>query len=402
MKSKPEILICLPDLPYPARKNGISIRYFPILRHISQFFRVHLLCIVDIPPQRDEIEQAEKDCEHISIHVRQKKPVSTLTKLILRTSSLIPSLNDVPFSYLCYDQKNIEQFIKTETRGKTYSVALCVCANYAHLIKKHINADKYSLDFIDSPFATELRKCDGSYLAKLDLLAIKKWEEGLIKKYDATSYISPLDKEIGTKDFQPEYDINIIPNGLFQTDQTSEKINYGEKTIGYLGNMSYPPNVKAALRLHRIFSQNRERYCNAKLVIIGRDPSPEINELQQDPSVIITGNVDNIWPYINGIDIFVFPMEIGSGQQNKILETMGAGKVVITTDLGNSGIGAKNGYNIVVANEDQDIANHIERFINAPDNYAFISSNAKAFISTEYDWPKINERFCNRMLAINP
>lgn len=398
MVNKPTLLACLPDFPFPARKNGVSIRYAPILTYLSQFYDIHLICITDGTSNEAERDQAQKLFNTINIYTR-KRPKVPLSKKLLRWVSTLNFLTvKTPFSYLCYDDIEIELFISRATNGKTYDIALCVLANYAAIIKKVVHAKKYALDFIDSPFATAKRTTNQNPLALWDLNNIKKWEQQLIREYDNVAYISPLDKKIGAGKLAGEPKIFLIPNGLYLEDLTSEKFTFAGTTIGYLGNMSYLPNIQAARRLYKIFSEHSENFSNVKLVIIGRDPSPEIRDLAQDKSVIITGNVDNIWHYINGIDIFVFPMEIGSGQQNKILEAMGAGKIVITTELGNSGIGAKNGKEIIIADKDSDIADIISKILEAPEKYTDIGLCAKQFIDSQYYWPEISVRFKNAMI----
>lgn len=389
MANKPTLLACLPDFPFPARKNGVSIRYAPILTYLSRFYDIHLICITDGIPNEAERQLTQNLFNTIDIYVRKRPTVPLTTKLLRWTSTFNILTAKTPFSYLCYDDTDIESFIHQKTDGKIYDSALCVLANYASIIKKVVHAKKYALDFIDSPFATAKRVTKRNPLALWDLNNIKQWEQQLIQQYDSVAYISPLDKKIGAGKLVELSKISLIPNGLYLEDLTTEKVTFPGKTIGYLGNMSYLPNIKAAQRLYKVFKEHSEKFSNAKLVIIGRDPSPEIRDLEKDKSVIVTGNVDNIWHYINGIDIFVFPMEIGSGQQNKILETMGAGKVVITTQLGNSGIGATNKFHALIEDTNSGIASIIQEALEAPECFQKIKENAKNFVAERYCWENI-------------
>lgn len=350
-------------------------------------------------PDEVEIQQAQSLFNTVNIYIRKKPTPPLSTKLTRWASTLNPLTTKTPFSYLCYDNADIELFIHQQTDGKTYDAALCVLANYAEIIKKVVRAKKYALDFIDSPFATAKRTTKKNPLALWDLNNIRKWEQQLIQQYDSIAYISPLDKKIGAGKLAGLSKISLIPNGLYLEDVTSEKVKFTSKTIGYLGNMSYLPNIKAAKRLHKIFSEHSEKFSNAKLVIIGRDPTPEIRDLAQDELVTVTGNVDNIWPYINAIDIFVFPMEIGSGQQNKILETMGAGKIVITTGLGNSGIGAAHRYNAFIEDTDSGIASTIQEVLKNPAKFLQVQENAKKFVTEKYCWENIFTNYREEFLT---
>jgi len=265
MVNKPSLLACLPDFPFPARKNGVSIRYAPILTYLSRFYDIDLICITSGIPNEAEKQQAEDLFNTIDIYIRKKSIIPLSTKLARWASTFNFTSTKTPFSYLCYDDAEIESFVHQKTNGKTYDVALCVLADYASIIKKVVRANKYALDFIDSPFATAKRTTKKNPLALWDLNNIRKWEQQLIQQYDSVAYISPLDKKIGAGKLAGLVKISLIPNGLYLEDLTNEKFTFIGKTIGYLGNMSYLPNIKAAKRLHKIFSEHSEKFSNAKL-----------------------------------------------------------------------------------------------------------------------------------------
>ena len=70
--------------------------------------------------------------------------------------------------------------------------------------------------------------------------------------------------------------------------------------------------------------------------------------LAERPGVVVTGTIDDIWSYVNGIDIFVFPLWRGVGVKNKIIEAMYARRPVVTTLVGNEGIEGTVGRDLLV------------------------------------------------------
>jgi glycosyltransferase involved in cell wall biosynthesis len=398
MSQKKKLLVCMPDFPFPARKNGISIRYYPILEQAAKKFNIHLLIIAEGHVGEDGIQQAKVFCDRVSIYVRKPQEVSKFKKLLTRIKALVPYT--LPFDMVRYDEQLIARFIEHETQGTTYDNALCVLLSYQHLVKKFVGAKHHSLDLIDSPYSTSLRTRGNSLIKAYDAFMMKLWERKSLNATDYSCYVSPLDRKLGAGNHADENRVGVIPNGLFLQDHSDEKIDYGCHSIGYLGHMGYTPNIRAALRLYRIFKAQHNKLPNTKLIIIGRDPAPEICALAQDPDVIVTGTVDNIWPYINGVDVFAFPMEIGSGQQNKLLEAMGAGKAVISSTLGNSGIGAKNQYDIIEADSDDAIGSALVSLTNDKMRAQQIGTNAKTFIDRTYSWPSIFTKIDSQLLAI--
>ena len=386
----------MPDFPFPARKNGISIRYYPILEQAAKNFNIHLLIIAEGEVGEEGVNQAKVFCNKVSIYVRKPQQVSKLKKLLTRIKAFTPYTQ--PFDLIRYDEPQIARFIAQETRGTIYDNALCVLLSYQHLVKQFVQAKRYSLDLIDSPYSTSLRTCGNSLTRAYDAFMMKLWERKALQAVDYACYVSPLDRKLGAGTAVDDNRIGVIPNGLFLQDHSDEKVDYGCKTIGYLGHMGYPPNIRAALRLYSIFKARRDMLPNSKLVIIGRDPAPEILALAEDTDVVVTGTVENIWPYVNGVDLFAFPMEIGSGQQNKLLEAMGAGKPVISSALGNSGIGAKNLYEIIEANSDDEIGESLVRLTNDFSQAENIGTAAKLFIDQTYSWPSIFMKIDTQLL----
>lgn len=402
MKKK-RLLVCMPDIPFPARRNGISIRYYPILVHASTTFDIHLLVISNGDGNSEldisSLQEANETCAKVSIYHRQQKNISYSTKLLTRAKTLLSGTT--PFTEHRYDEAEIARFVAHETQGHTFDIALCVLIPYQYLIKKFVTAERYVLDVIDSPYSTTVRTAGHSPLKHYDAWMVKLWERRALQSVDCACYISPLDRLLGAGKNVDPTKVMVIPNGLFLQDYTEEKQIYDCNTIGYLGHMNYPPNIKAALRLYAIFQMRKKELPNTKLVIIGRDPAPSIKALRQDPDVIVTGTVDNIWPYVNAMDLFAFPMEIGSGQQNKLLEAMGAGKLVISSTLGNSGIGARDQEEIIEANSDVDIGNALVRFTKEREHASVIGTRAKQFIDHTYSWASIFNKIDMHLFKIN-
>src|SRR6187402_1203239 len=130
--TKKSLLVCMPDLPFPARKNGISIRYYPILAHASAVFDIHLLVISngDGSSELDiaGLKEANEICATVSIYYRQPKKVSYSTKLLTRAKTLLPGTT--PFTEYRYDESEIAHFIAGKTYGYEFDVALCVLIPY--------------------------------------------------------------------------------------------------------------------------------------------------------------------------------------------------------------------------------------------------------------------------------
>jgi glycosyltransferase involved in cell wall biosynthesis len=183
----------------------------------------------------------------------------------------------------------------------------------------------------------------------------------------------------------------VVPNGInIPSGISKEPISLPSPNIGFLGNMGYSPNVEAVEWLYKeVFSPLREIHPELTLVVIGRYPSPSIRTLGEKPGVIVTGAVDDIWEYINAIDLFLFPLLRGAGLKNKILEAMYAGRPVLTTNIGNEGIDAVDGRDLVICRTPDDFRREASRLQGSPRERARIGASAHTFVEKNFSWDGI-------------
>lgn len=387
---KETLFICMTHLPYPVRKNGISIRYFPIIEHLAKRFDIHLLVVADYPVSNEEITEAKQYVKHCSIYIRQPLKVSLARKIFVRLKTLLP--NQLPFPTYCYDEAQISQFIERETTGKQYDAALCVCPPYAHIVLDKIAAKRYVMDAIDSVYVYMMREADKNLFEKWDTLSIKRWENQLIRRMHYSSFVSGRDILHLCEPDIPKDKVGVIPNGIYINDYIESRIPTDGFVLGYLGHMGYTPNIEAAKRLASLYKDLKKEHEQLRLFIIGRLPTAEIRALGEIPGITVTGDVENIWPYVNAVDTFVFPMARGAGQQNKLLEAMFAGRPVVSTSVGNGGVGAVNRESAMIADSDAELKTAIATLINDDQLRKKVGEGGRRLVTETYHWPAIQAR----------
>jgi glycosyltransferase involved in cell wall biosynthesis len=125
------------------------------------------------------------------------------------------------------------------------------------------------------------------------------------------------------------------------------------------------------------------------LILIGRDPLEPVRRLRDHPGVTVTDTVENIWPYVNSVDLFLFPLWTGAGLKNKILESMYAGRPVITTPIGNEGINAVSGRDILVCHDPVGFQEEALRLLNSPEDRRRMGEQGRDFMLHRFSWPPI-------------
>lgn len=394
--SKPRLLLVLPNVPWPVRLNGVSLRFAPIVDYLVERYELDLLVLADedaaLPP-KGQLEH----CHSLTII---KVPSSSLPAWLRKIETAVLTLAPwgAPHGRLRYSQRRLERAVLYYLKDKSYPVTIWATNHLevACRIRHRYPHTRWVIDMIDSPTLFSSRDAS-TYPIFRTLTKYSGWKWRRLERktrgvFDATIYISRVDaRAVATDDMAR---IHVVPNGIFHADAPPlERASASNKVIGFLGDMSYVPNISAALRLaERIFPRIRSRLSDATLLIIGRDPAPAIRGLD-GCAIRVTGTVENIWPYVAGANIFVFPMFEGSGLQNKILEAMFAGVPVVTTSIAAASLNATSGEQLLVADSDEEIAAEAIKLLCDPAYANRLSEVARSFVMREFSWPAILPRY---------
>ena len=92
----------------------------------------------------------------------------------------------------------------------------------------------------------------------------------------------------------------------------------------WLGDHRYGPNVDGLVRFARQ-SWRSLGDTGATLLIIGREPPPEVRQLEQLPGVQVLGYVDDLDQVFAGAAAAVTPLWAGAGIKMKTLTFIAAG-----------------------------------------------------------------------------
>lgn len=171
-----------------------------------------------------------------------------------------------------------------------------------------------------------------------------------------------------------------------------------EFDVVFTGNMAYPPNVDAALFLLKEIIPLAEKKCGKlKVAIAGANPHQALVALKSD-YVTVTGWVEDIRLYYAQSKVFIAPMRIGTGLQNKLLEAMSMQIPCITTSLSNNALHAGLNKEILIGNTADELADCICNLLKDSDLYDNLANNAFAFIKENYSWKSNIDKLNNLII----
>ncbi len=188
--------------------------------------------------------------------------------------------------------------------------------------------------------------------------------------------------------------LTALPIGVDTSYFTPLPRSRDSQRILTFGTMSWPPNIDAVQWFHReVYPYIRRRVPQAGFTIVGANPPPVIRQLpESDPSVTVTGYVDDIREASLGAAVFVVPLRIGSGMRVKILDAMAMAIPVVSTSVGCEGISVHPGRDIVVADDPQAFADGVVSLLKDRARCAEIGSAGRRLVEAEYSWPAILTR----------
>ncbi|CAN5193997.1 glycosyltransferase family 4 protein [soil metagenome] len=198
--------------------------------------------------------------------------------------------------------------------------------------------------------------------------------------------------------------VRVVPNGVdcgaFASLPTGRSLD--PLTILFVGTLSWGPNVSAAISLAKdIFPAVQAKVPGAKLLLVGKDPSPEIQLLGTQPGVTVAGSVPSIVPYLEQATLLAVPLDSGGGTRLKILEAFAAGLPVVSTKIGAEGIDCMPGEQIIIAERAQMAA----AIVNASQNAAMLNDvavKARALANEKYDWQRIGQMCVETVKSVTP
>ncbi len=374
---KRKIFIILSRIPYPLEK-GDKLRAFYQVRELAKLHELIICAISDIPPHPD----ARKILQEFSNDVYFFR----ISKAGIMLRLLKAAFSKKPFQVAYFHhhgiQRKIESLIQTHHPDHVFC-QLIRTAEYA----RNLGIDK-TIDYQDVFSAGLKRRVSVSPWYKRPLLLteykrVSTYEGEVFEFFDKKTIISIPDRD--NIQHPLRHEIVVIPNGVdtsfFKPVEREKKYD-----VVFTGNMAYPPNVNGAEYLvKQIMPLVWQKNPGIRVVIAGANPSSAIRSLASS-SVTVTGWVDDIREYYASSRVFVAPMQIGTGLQNKVLEAMAMQLPCITSPLANEALMAKEGTEILIGRNAGEYAEQILSLLSDSQTMEQLSRNGYRFVLQSFNW----------------
>ena len=380
-----KVFVLTSRIPFPLEK-GDKLRLHHQLKHLGETHEVTLCCLSDsglTEEQHGALRPMVKE-----IHVVRLSLMRRIWRMAWSWASRLP------FQVVWFTERKAKRHIRELIQAHQPDVIYCQLVRCAEYVKDLHELPKV-LDYMDALSAgmhrrshtkSSLHQRATQWLFRTEGTRLARYESRVFDYFDACTIISQNDRLL--IQHRDRDRIELIPNGVdleaFAPKTLSKVASTNAPVILFTGNMSYPPNVDAAQHLVEDILP-LVSHPTVRVVLAGAEPKPNLKALASD-RVTVTGWVDDIVEVYQQATLFVAPLRIGTGLQNKVLEAMATELPCVLSPHAFAPLNLPSTDHAVVCDSAQSFATAIDDLLNAPQKATHMAQRARTSIEAQFTW----------------
>ncbi|HEV7397388.1 MAG TPA: glycosyltransferase [Pyrinomonadaceae bacterium] len=224
---------------------------------------------------------------------------------------------------------------------------------------------------------------------------MQAFESVMCRRFDRVIAVSPEDCNQMQREYHVEA-ISDVPTGVdtnFFRPRRAEPRN--PSNLVFTGSMDWLPNEDAIQYFTgQILPLIKQSIPNVTVTVVGRNPYPALLELsRRDPSVIVTGRVDDVRPYMERAAAYIVPLRIGGGTRLKIFEAMAMEKPLISTTVGAEGLPVRHESELLLADTPESFSAAVVRVFQDGEFAFHLGRRAAKLVREQFGWNRVAVRF---------
>lgn len=214
---------------------------------------------------------------------------------------------------------------------------------------------------------------------------VKDYELQQLNKVDAIAAFTAEDKNT-ILSYGTTIPVEIFPVGIDLTQYLPDFSKTEFPSLFFLGSLDWLPNREGIEWFIDNFHKDlTDGDLRVKFYVAGHNIPERFDDYEVMGKIFIQGEVDDAFEFVNSKSIMIVPLLSGGGMRVKIVEGMAMQKCIISTSLGAEGINFENGTNIMIANNQDEFYEAIERCITDEDHCRTIGTNARKLVEEQHD-----------------
>lgn len=381
-----KVLLLTHRLPYPPDR-GDRIRSYNLVKLLSRHFDLAVACTSDEPVWLQHHQLLRTMAKRVTI-----QPISDFYSKARGVAALVTGNAVTPASFY---RVGLAEAIQQWHEQDPFDAVLTFCTGmigYARLLTRLPNPPRHVLDLVDVDSIKWRSYARSnwppkSWVFSAESRRLRRIEAGEFDRFDAITVVSDAEAQAYREHVGDHPGLATVGNGVdldyFHPLDEPESPH----TICFVGVLNYKPNAEGITWfVNEIMPLLRERVPDANLLIVGRHPTPQVQELGRSPGVEVVGSVPDVRVYMQRSSAVIAPLQIARGVQNKVLEAMACRRAVVCSEGAAQGIRATDGKHLLVAREPIQWADHLHRVLTDAALRQSLAAAARAQVEQHYTW----------------
>lgn len=322
------VLFLTHRLPYPPNR-GDRIRAYHLLKALAGISEVSLISLV-----HDDHERA--DAASLA-GIAARVETAMVTPWRNRARAALALLTRTPLTHVLLDSPDMPRLLNDVVASSRPDVVVSYCSGMAqYAMRAPLHDIPFVLDFVDMDSAKwtllgQLAPWPLSAIYRREGVQLRRFEGDAAQQAAVVTVVNQRELDILTTITTSSRAV-VVQNGVDVDRYRVGNAARVEGTVVFCGVFDYPPNEQGAMWLAReVWPLVRQARPDARLLLVGMNPTARVRALSEDPSITVTGAVPDVVPYLAESVVAAAPLLVARGLQNKVLEAVAADLPTVVT-----------------------------------------------------------------------
>jgi len=388
---RPPLLFLAHRLPYPPNK-GDKIRSFHRLPSLATRYRIYLGTFAESADDMQHVDALRPICEAIKLVRLRPGPA--------KLASLRGLLQGEPLTVPYYRSRELRYWVdELIARHGIRHAAVFSAGPAAYLLGSRYAGLRRVIDFVDvdsdkwAQYSVTVPP-PMRWIYRREAVRLRSFERRIAAEFDASVFVSEAEAALFRKIAPESADkVSFAYNGVDTVYfdpalPLPDPYPEGDLPLVFTGAMDYWPNVDAVCWFaEAVLPKVRESVPGARFYVVGANPVPAVRRLADSAGVVVTGQVDDVRPYLRHAAAVIAPLRIARGIQNKVLEGMAMAKPTVVTPAALEGIPAVAGEEVLLGHSADELGEVVVAAISRSAS-ASIGAAARRRVLRDFDWQR--------------
>ena len=368
-------------VPYPPDR-GDKITTFHEIQHLSKSHDVHVFCLADGAEDLKNTVGLAKIVKSVdAVAPSRPRAFSRLVKAFI---------DGTPLSVAFFSEPELHSIITRKFRELSPDVILVYSSNVAQFAEHFPDTPRImqfgDLDSLKFQHYSQRFRSPKRWLYALEAKRLLRYERHVAQTFSCSLLCTDSEKHDFDRLIGVPH-IRVVRNGVDLEYYRPQGRTKRAGSIIFTGVMDYAPNVDAVVWFcDQILPLVRDVVPEASFVICGKNPSNAVRALTTRPGVTVTGQVPDTRSYMDEAKVFVAPLRIARGIQNKVLEALAMGLPVVSSKPTWEATKLPDGEGIVAAEDPLEFAHSVMRMLTDETYRASMAQSARLAVERNYTW----------------